>query len=436
MATPITIKRYDGSNWEELNPATTIAQVDGLESRLTTIENGKQDKSNLVTSVSSSSSDTQYPSAKLFYTTTTGIMEVAEGKTASYTTQVLPHTNGKKYLLCGGNEITSTIIIPTDATIDAFNNITVDGKTIHLFEVTDSSDSLPNFSSYIYLYKLRYSGGDYTIAGSLSDTNIKTSDLNVGDILFLIPTDLPDFWWTGSAFSKLETTKTDLSDYVTLETAQTISGAKEFSNTITVSDGANGSTITGGNYLTITNNNAGVQITGTGEAFTIGSSTYKWKLDINGSSGTSGQTLIIDSNGKPNWGTATDNDHYPTTFTWSNGTTAGPTGSLTGNSGFSAVSFGAIPAAGSSQSGIVTTGSQTFSGNKTFLDSSIFNTSIAVRGGSNYATISASSSLSGDIALTLPSQTGTLSLVQTFLDSNQPSGAHAGDIWFQSAAQA
>lgn len=64
----------------------------------------------------------------------------------------------------------------------------------------------------------------------------------------------------------------------------------------------------------------------------------------------------------------TDNDHYPTTFTWTNGTTSGPTGSLTGNSGFTSVSFGAIPAASSSQSGVVTVGSQSFIGEKTFMN--------------------------------------------------------------------
>ena len=63
----------------------------------------------------------------------------------------------------------------------------------------------------------------------------------------------------------------------------------------------------------------------------------------------------------------TDNNTnwYPTAFTWTNGTTAGPTGSLTGT-GMSAVSFGAIPSASDSQSGVVTTGSQSFSGSKDF----------------------------------------------------------------------
>lgn len=62
--------------------------------------------------------------------------------------------------------------------------------------------------------------------------------------------------------------------------------------------------------------------------------------------------------------TDTNTNYYPTTFTWTNGTTAGPTGSLTG-SGMSTVSFGAIPSASAAQSGVVTTGDQTFGGIKT-----------------------------------------------------------------------
>ena len=77
-------------------------------------------------------------------------------------------------------------------------------------------------------------------------------------------------------------------------------------------------------------------------------------------SGTDGQVLKL-SGGKPKWGT----DNTPTAFSWTGGTTAGPTGSLTGN-GMSAVSFAAIPSASASASGVVTTGAQTFAGAKTF----------------------------------------------------------------------
>lgn len=76
--------------------------------------------------------------------------------------------------------------------------------------------------------------------------------------------------------------------------------------------------------------------------------------------GNNGQVLKL-SGGKPTWGT----DNTPTAFKWTGGTEAGPTGSLTGN-GMSAVSFAAIPSASASASGIVTTGTQTFAGTKTF----------------------------------------------------------------------
>ena len=83
---------------------------------------------------------------------------------------------------------------------------------------------------------------------------------------------------------------------------------------------------------------------------------------------TSGKNYAVQlSNGKAYvnvpW-TDTNTNYYPTTFTWTNGTTAGPTGSLTG-SGMSTVSFRAIPSASAAQSGVVTTGDQTFGGIKT-----------------------------------------------------------------------
>lgn len=98
----------------------------------------------------------------------------------------------------------------------------------------------------------------------------------------------------------------------------------------------------------------------------------------------------------------TDNNdnYYPTSFSWTNGTSAGPTGSLTGT-GMSAVSFGAIPSASALYSGIVTTGDQTFAGIKTFnsdikLNSSkkaYFNYSSTYTGSSNYVAGSSTTNL-------------------------------------------
>jgi len=97
-----------------------------------------------------------------------------------------------------------------------------------------------------------------------------------------------------------------------------------------------------------------------------------------------------------------DTNYYPTTFTWTNGTTSGPTGSLTG-SGMSAVSFGAIPSASGTVSGVVTTGDQTFAGTKTFTSNIVGNVTGNVSGSSgsctgNAATATTASSCSGNSA--------------------------------------
>jgi hypothetical protein len=63
--------------------------------------------------------------------------------------------------------------------------------------------------------------------------------------------------------------------------------------------------------------------------------------------------------------TDTNTNYYPTAFSWSNGTTSGPTGSLTGT-GMSAVSFASIPLASDTAAGVVSIGDQTFAGDKTF----------------------------------------------------------------------
>ena len=73
----------------------------------------------------------------------------------------------------------------------------------------------------------------------------------------------------------------------------------------------------------------------------------------------------------------TDTNYYPTKFTWTSGTSAGPTGSLTGT-GMSAVSIPTIPSASKTSSGIVTTVAQTLSGVKTFDSNAVFSTGITL----------------------------------------------------------
>lgn len=82
-------------------------------------------------------------------------------------------------------------------------------------------------------------------------------------------------------------------------------------------------------------------------------------------------TLTLPANPDTNW--------YPTAFAWTGGTTAGPTGSLTGV-GMSAVAYGAIPSASASASGVVTTGAQTFAGDKTFSNNVVISGDLTVNG--------------------------------------------------------
>jgi hypothetical protein len=73
-----------------------------------------------------------------------------------------------------------------------------------------------------------------------------------------------------------------------------------------------------------------------------------------------------------------DTNTYPTTFAWTGGTTAGPTGSLTGTS--PTVSYAAIPSASGTASGIVTTGAQSFAGDKTFANNVVITGNLTVNG--------------------------------------------------------
>lgn len=75
-----------------------------------------------------------------------------------------------------------------------------------------------------------------------------------------------------------------------------------------------------------------------------------------------------------------DTNYYPTALSWTNGTTAGPTGTLTIAGGGSDVVFPSIPSASATISGIVNTTSQILVGNKTFSDLTTFSAGLTATG--------------------------------------------------------
>ena len=152
----------------------------------------------------------------------------------------------------------------------------------------------------------------------------------------------------------------------------------------TASDTWANRTITAGTGISITNGdgisgNVTVAHTDTSTQATVTNTgrTYIQSITLDGMGHITGLASATE--------TVTDTNYYPTTFTWTNGTTSGPTGSLTG-SGMSAVSYGAIPSASGTVSGIVTTGDQTFAGTKTFTGNIVGNVTGNVSGSSGSCT--------------------------------------------------
>jgi hypothetical protein len=131
------------------------------------------------------------------------------------------------------------------------------------------------------------------------------------------------------------------------------------------------STLTPGTGISITNGAGSITI----DATNVGTVTDV--LDGAGMNFTSFSTSGTITLGTPstlttsttNGTTASSHTHavtgIPDAFAWTAGTTAGPTGALTG-SGASSVSYAAIPSASASASGVVNTGNQTWAGTKTF----------------------------------------------------------------------
>jgi hypothetical protein len=76
---------------------------------------------------------------------------------------------------------------------------------------------------------------------------------------------------------------------------------------------------------------------------------------------------------------STDTNNYITGFSYVAGTTAGPTATIT-RAGLADLAVGAIPAASATASGIVTTGAQSFAGDKTFGNNLIVTGNLTVNG--------------------------------------------------------
>lgn len=183
----------------------------------------KENTDNKTTSLSASSTDTEYPSAKAVFDGLQDVREVAEGKTATY--------------ILSYNETAPT----TDT--DVLTMVKADGTIIEDladFNTYVGSSLLANSvfnSSNDYIYPLGYLIVQYGKTGESRNKQVlRSSDLvsfKKGTNIIVVETDVPDRWYNGSgAFYCLETQKVDLTNYVDLSSAQTITGVKTFNDNI------------------------------------------------------------------------------------------------------------------------------------------------------------------------------------------------------------
>lgn len=133
-------------------------------------------------------------------------------------------------------------------------------------------------------------------------------------------------------------------------------------------------------------------------------------------------TLTLPANLDTNW--------YPTAFAWTGGTTAGPTGSLTGV-GMSAVPYAAIPSASATASGVVTTGAQTFAGDKTFSNNVVISGDLTVSG--TTTTVNTETILLADNIITLNSNyTGSAPTENGGIEIERGTLANTSLLWNES----
>jgi len=154
-----------------ISDMATKTWVEGKNYLTSADVSNKEDKSNKVTALTSSSTDTQYPSAKCTYDAIEDVREVAEGKTATY--------------------------VISKATNPAFNT---ENATVTFTSFTDIHGVVITFN-----------------------------DVKVGDNVYITETDVPDRWISSISESnavchKLETAKSAVSDVQKNGTSVVVNG--------------------------------------------------------------------------------------------------------------------------------------------------------------------------------------------------------------------
>lgn len=179
---------------------------------------------NKVTSLSSSSTNVQYPSAKAVFDALQNIIAVAEGKCKSY---VLSNN----YLLSESSWSNYTVYDENGDVIETWADFqTLVGARSSLNEQLKTQTAFNDALSLAYVLTGSYPSFYFHRAENYF------ADAKTGDVLLVVEINVPDRWLEVSTnsitFNILETAKVVIANMVTTDTDQDITGTKRIINTL------------------------------------------------------------------------------------------------------------------------------------------------------------------------------------------------------------
>lgn len=211
---------------------------------LTTDLEAKEDTSNKVTSISSGSDNTHYPSAKCVYDNIQNVREVAEGKCNTFvlvydasvpTESAFLYTS---FYNLDGTRFTYQSFVTYVSGFSFANNIFNSNSST----IENGNSSTPHNYYYIFMRDEKYYIAKYN--DWVNTTLYPNTAMKIGDVVLVINTDVPDRWYMGSnLLAVLETSKVDLSGYVQKQTSEWSNFAYTKDGITRVSDSANNGTI-------------------------------------------------------------------------------------------------------------------------------------------------------------------------------------------------
>lgn len=219
---------------------------------------------NKKTSISSTSTNVQYPSAKAVWdalpkktsdlTNDSGFITSADLPTVNNATLTIQKngTNVATFDANASSNVTANITVPTNVSelandsnfvstsdIDqiydgtssnAQSGVAIDGALQPIIAVAQGKTKSYVIQGQSDITGTKDANEEYTNVTAI--TGITLADLQVGDIINLKDLNVPDYWVSqvspSVSLNKMETTKVDLSDYVDKSNAQTITGIKTF----------------------------------------------------------------------------------------------------------------------------------------------------------------------------------------------------------------